>query len=157
VGCSGLQCVAVCCSGLQCVIQCVAVCYRVLQCVSLHTKMWIHLKRLLNATNLLQCVAVCCSVFVAPKESAQCDQIVLDANKLALCAAMCCNVLQCVAVCCSVLHLRRLLNATKLICTRTHVDTHTHTHTHTQCLLFARDFVRGVTHCAAGLVYLCVT
>ena len=80
MGCSVLQCVAVCCS----VLQCVAVCCSVSQCVAVCV--W-------GDVFLLQCVAVCCSVL-------QCVAVCVWGDVFLLqCVAVCCSVSQCVAVC----------------------------------------------------------
>ena len=80
VGCSVLQCVAVCCSVLQCVAACTHACLLALR--QANTCLCVMLQCVAVCCRVLQCVAVCCSALQ--------------------CVAVCwvsCSVLQRVAAC----------------------------------------------------------
>jgi len=120
MGCSVLQCVAVCCSVLLCVAGrrvtshihicvCVAVCCSLLQCVAecCFVLQEDESRRIYLYVYVLQCVAVCCSVLQCVAECC----FVLQEDELhriylyvyvLQCFAVLCSVLQCVAVCCLV-------------------------------------------------------
>jgi len=91
IGCSVLQCAAVCCS----VLQCVAVCCSVLQCIAVYSSVF---------AVCLQCVynvfAVCCRVLALclgwGLSAADVDEAI--GSSVLQCVAVCCSVLQCVAV-----------------------------------------------------------
>ena len=92
VGCSMLQCVAVCCSVTG---------VHKTGCTSVHHDT--HRTQHTHYSHVLQCVAVCCSVKTLRHECHACAQVALMSVVSAQEQCVCCSVLQCVAVCCSVL------------------------------------------------------